>query len=77
MQENPAKPIRVNGAFDSDIAIATVIPTYNEAENIRNIVEQLFALDLPKLGILFVDDSSIDGTGEIADCLSQKHADDW
>ncbi len=73
MHEKNPKPIRVTGTFDRDIVIVTVIPTFNEAENIRNIVEQLFALEVKKLGILFVDDASNDGTGQIADTLAQEH----
>src|SRR5687767_2437987 len=44
-----------------------VLPTYNESQNVRSIVERL--LQLPGVGILVVDDDSPDGTGEIADEL--------
>ena len=74
MADRGANTFAVTGALDPDVAVITVIPTYNEAENIQNIVEQLFDLDLPKLGILFVDDSSPDGTGDIADRLAEKYA---
>ena len=73
MPGHAANAVSVTGAFDRDVAVVTVIPTYNEADNIENIVKQLFALDVPKLGILFVDDSSPDGTGDIADSLADKH----
>ena len=63
----------VVGGFDRDVTIAVVIPTFNEADNIGSIVKQLFALDVEKLGILFVDDSSPDGTGNIADELAAQH----
>lgn len=43
-----------------------VMPTYNEAENIRAIVPAVLAQD-PRLDILVVDDSSPDGTGALAD----------
>ena len=46
-----------------------VIPTYNEKENIREIVGAILKLGL-NLDILIVDDNSPDGTGEIADRLS-------
>ena len=40
-----------------------VVPTYNELENIRNLIPIL--LDLPvKPDVLVVDDSSPDGTGD-------------
>jgi dolichol-phosphate mannosyltransferase len=65
--------IKIAGGFDHDVTVAVVIPTFNEADNIGNIVQQLFALDVEKLGILFVDDSSPDRTGEIADELAAQH----
>lgn len=52
-----------------------VLPTYNEAENITLIVEQLLALSLPDLHILIIDDHSKDGTGQIADDLQGKNPD--
>ncbi|MFN2269234.1 MAG: glycosyltransferase, partial [Anaerolineae bacterium] len=36
--------------------LITVIPTYNEAENIKPMTQALFALDIPELEILIVDD---------------------
>ncbi len=48
-----------------------VIPTYNEAQNLANIVERIFELH-PAFNILVVDDNSPDGTGEIADTLSRN-----
>ena len=42
-----------------------IIPTYNEIENIKSIIEEVFNKDLP-LDVLIVDDMSPDGT---ADCV--------
>ena len=50
-----------------------VIPTYNEAENIPKLVAELFALPLPELSLLIVDDNSPDGTGQIAEDLGRQH----
>jgi dolichol-phosphate mannosyltransferase len=50
-----------------------VIPTYNEAKNVRPMVEALLALDLPDPTILVVDDESPDGTGQIADQLAGEY----
>jgi dolichol-phosphate mannosyltransferase len=50
-----------------------VIPTYNEAENLPLITEELFDLGLDDLHLLVVDDNSPDGTGEIAEELKLKH----
>lgn len=44
-----------------------VIPTYNEAENLPKLVTALFALPMPDLSIVVVDDHSPDGTGELAE----------
>ena len=41
-----------------------IIPTYNEKENIENIISTVFALQ-EDFHVLVVDDSSPDGTAEI------------
>jgi dolichol-phosphate mannosyltransferase len=46
-----------------------IFPTYNEKENIERIVNAVLEKD-PRINVLVVDDSSPDGTGEIADRLS-------
>jgi dolichol-phosphate mannosyltransferase len=51
-----------------------VIPTYNEADNLPKITAALFELGIDELEILVVDDASPDGTGQVADQLSQQHA---
>lgn len=43
-----------------------VIPTYNEKENVRDMVRAIFKHS-PNVDILFVDDNSPDGTGQIID----------
>jgi dolichol-phosphate mannosyltransferase len=48
-----------------------ILPTYNEAENIRPIVHAARAQLRPGDRILVVDDNSPDGTGPIADQLAQ------
>src|SRR5207244_12417765 len=48
-----------------------VIPTYNEAANLTNLVPQVLGQD-PRLDILIVDDNSPDGTGQLAEALRQK-----
>lgn len=50
-----------------------VIPTYNEAENLPKLIEAVFALPLPDLSLLVVDDNSPDGTGQLADELASAH----
>ncbi|MEV0495729.1 polyprenol monophosphomannose synthase [Streptomyces atratus] len=46
-----------------------IIPTYNEAENIKPIVTRVRAA-VPDVDILVADDNSPDGTGKIADELA-------
>jgi dolichol-phosphate mannosyltransferase len=46
-----------------------VVPTYNEVDNLHAIVESIFA-HAPQTHILIVDDNSPDGTGALADQLS-------
>ncbi|MEA2201575.1 MAG: dolichol-phosphate mannosyltransferase [Solirubrobacteraceae bacterium] len=54
-----------------------ILPTYNEAENIRAIVtasgEALASAAPGGFRVLIVDDGSPDGTGELADGLAEEH----
>jgi len=50
-----------------------IIPTYNEAQNIKVLVAKILRLP-EKYSILIVDDNSPDGTGKIADTLSKKYS---
>lgn len=52
--------------------IIVVLPTYNEAENLRNLVSVLFSLGLDIM-VLVVDDNSPDGTGQLAEQLSAEY----
>jgi dolichol-phosphate mannosyltransferase len=49
--------------------VAVIIPTFNEAENLAEIVGRVRAA-VPAADILVADDNSPDGTGEIADKLA-------
>ena len=52
--------------------VIVVLPTYNERENISRIVPALFALEIPNLRVLVVDDNSPDGTGQIVEDLAHE-----
>jgi dolichol-phosphate mannosyltransferase len=55
------------------VQLTVIIPTYNEAENLPKLVSALFALPIPDLKTLIVDDNSPDGTGRLADELAERH----
>ncbi|MEO8480033.1 MAG: polyprenol monophosphomannose synthase [Gemmatimonadota bacterium] len=49
------------------------VPTYNERENLPQIVPRILATD-PRLDVLVIDDGSPDGTGEIADAMAAENS---
>ena len=57
----------------NDIDMLVIIPTYNEKENINKIAAAVLEAS-PHADMLFVDDNSPDGTGQLADTLAEKHA---
>ena len=52
-----------------------IIPTYNEKENIRNIIDAVLNLTEHQFDVLIVDDNSPDGTGEIVDAIIAERPD--
>ena len=50
-----------------------IMPTYNEAKNLRQIVPLVLDKD-PRIDLLVVDDNSPDGTGDIADDMAHENA---
>ena len=52
--------------------ILVLIPTLNELENVEPLANEIFSLDL-ELDILFIDDNSPDGTGELLDEISKTN----
>lgn len=51
-----------------------IIPTYNEKENVENIIRAVFSLDRP-FSVLIIDDGSPDGTADIVKNLQSDFAD--
>ena len=49
-----------------------IIPTFNEKENIENIIKKVFSLK-KQFNILIVDDNSLDGTANIVKTLQKKY----
>jgi len=48
-----------------------ILPTYNEKDNLKKLVEEIICLKLP-LELVIIDDNSPDGTGKTAERLSQQ-----
>lgn len=51
-----------------------IIPTFNEIENIENIIESIFELE-KYFHVLVVDDNSPDGTAEAVEEMKKKYSD--
>jgi dolichol-phosphate mannosyltransferase len=51
--------------------LLVVVPTYNEHDNLVDLVERIRA-SVPEADILVVDDASPDGTGKLADSLARN-----
>ena len=52
-----------------------IIPTYNEKENIRNMIHAVLGLTEHQFDVLIVDDNSPDGTGDIVDSIIAERPD--
>ena len=57
--------------MNSPAKIIVVVPTYNEAENLEPLVTAVLSQD-PRIHVLVVDDASPDGTGKLADELTER-----
>lgn len=69
-QDGAAVPgVRVPRSYPGLGTVLVVVPTYNEADNIRIVTERLRAA-VPEADLLVADDNSPDGTGAIADELA-------
>ena len=49
-----------------------IVPTYNEADNLDDLISQLLALPVA-VGVVVVDDNSPDGTGNLADSWATQY----
>lgn len=62
----------VEGDLNIISDVGVILPTYCEASNIRKLIEEIEGLNL-NISILIIDDSSPDGTAEIARSLQKKY----
>jgi len=61
-RENSSHGLKKAQKIMKDKNCQVIIPTYNEANNIREIIDEIFSLKIPNLDILVVDDNSPDNT---------------
>jgi len=54
--------------------VVAVIPTFNEAQNLPVIVDELARVGIEGLGFVIVDDASPDGTGRVAEQLAASYS---
>jgi len=47
-------------------AVSIIIPVFNEAESLRELLEDIRALEIAQSEILVIDDGSVDGSAEVA-----------
>lgn len=50
-----------------------MIPTYNESQNIKSLIDKIIGLRIKNLNIVVVDDNSPDGTWKIVQDMSKKN----
>lgn len=65
--DEPAPPV----GLAAGRGVWVVLPTYNERENLERMADAILKA-LPEASLLVVDDSSPDGTGELADTLAAR-----
>ncbi|MEA2077863.1 MAG: polyprenol monophosphomannose synthase [Candidatus Marinimicrobia bacterium] len=51
-----------------------IIPTYNEKANISKLIGKIQSLKIEGLDILFIDDNSPDGTGDVLKSFQKEHS---
>lgn len=68
-----APPNAASPDWAASALVCVVLPTYNEADNLPAMTAALLDLPIKNLQVVVVDDSSPDGTGQVADRLAQHH----
>ena len=62
-----------NKEYPRQMKTVIVIPTYDERDNVKPMAEAVLA-QVPEANILFVDDNSPDGTGQLIDEIASKES---
>ncbi len=64
---------QLTGDLEVRSEVGVILPTYREAENIENLINEIEGLPL-NASILVIDDSSPDKTAEVVKCLQKKYS---
>ena len=62
---NAVTIIRPHAQSSQQLSFSILVPCRNEAENVSELVSTLGALDHPDFEVIFIDDNSTDGTGDL------------
>lgn len=62
-----------NKEYPRPMKAVILIPTYDERDNVKSMAEAVLA-QIPEANILFVDDNSPDGTGQLIDEIAEKES---
>ncbi len=65
--------VETTSRYGADMTSLVIVPTYNEAANIRDVVRRLFAAVDEQTHLLVVDDRSPDGTARVVEELGRQH----
>ena len=64
---------------DPELRLSLVVPIHNEAENIRNLVDEIAAILLPlgAIEVLLMDDASSDDSRALMEAWKSEHRASW
>lgn len=54
--------------------VTVVVPCFNEAPHLREVIEQLMRTRYPNYEVIAVNDGSTDGTGELLDAMTADYS---
>jgi len=66
--------VRPRALGSQTLSFSILVPCRDEAENVSELVATLDALDHPRYEVIFIDDNSTDGTGELLAQAIRNHS---